>query len=231
MRDTVAFPPEEPAREPIFNVPWPVTALVAVLLALHAIRQLSGFDGDVLAFTDHDLNPAGCVSLLTYQIVHANWAHVLTNAAFTLAFGTPVARYFGTGARGAAMLFLFFLLCGVFAALGFAGWAALLGAMGYPQGHWGLVGASGAASGLFAAAARLLTGRGRLGPVLNGRFVTMTIAWIVANMVLSVSGLTPGAAGARVAWEAHVFGFAAGLALAKPFALLAGVRTEHALAP
>ena len=49
------------------------------------------------------------------------------------------------------------------------------------------------------------------------------VAWILLNAILGLSGLTPGAAGAPVAWEAHIFGFFAGLVLIGPFARLAGL--------
>ena len=47
----------------------------------------------------------------------------------------------------------------------------------------------------------------------------MTIAWIVVNVVLGLTGLTPGTAGAPVAWQAHIFGYFAGLVL--DFAIVA----------
>jgi len=39
------------------------------------------------------------------------------NCAFALAFGAPVARFLGTGARGALTFLVFFVLCGVLAGL------------------------------------------------------------------------------------------------------------------
>jgi membrane associated rhomboid family serine protease len=56
----------------------------------------------------------------------------------------------------------------------------------------------------------------------------MTLAWIVINAALGLSGLTPGAAGAPVAWQAHILGFAAGLLLIQPAAWIAkGSRPPH----
>jgi hypothetical protein len=52
--------------------------------------------------------------------------------------------------------------------------------------------------------------------------IGMTIVWCLANAVLGLSGLTPGAAGLPVAWEAHIIGYAAGLLLITPFAWLSG---------
>ncbi len=79
------------------------------------------------------------------------------------------------------------------------------------------------------AAARLIEGRGRLGPLGGRTVVGMSLAWILVNVVLGVTGLTPGTAGAPVAWEAHIIGFFAGLLLISAFSRLAGVHAEMTL--
>jgi membrane associated rhomboid family serine protease len=43
----------------------------------------------------------------------------------------------------------------------------------------------------------------------------------VVNLLVAVLGFAPGMGDAPVAWEAHLFGFAAGALLAGPFAWLA----------
>ncbi len=224
MRDSVD---SASRREPAFNVPWPVWTLVATLLIAFLLQKLSQDGGAQFALTARDLNPRDGYHLLSYLFVHAGWAHVLMNGAFTLTFGTPVARYLGLHLRGAMAFAGFFLLCGALAALGYAAWADVFS----PGASWALVGASGAASGLFGAAARLIEGRGGLGSWVGRRFLGMSAAWIIANVALGVSGLTPGATGAPVAWQAHVFGFLAGLVLIGPAAALAGRRRDHVIAP
>jgi membrane associated rhomboid family serine protease len=92
------------------------------------------------------------------------------------------------------------------------------------------VGASGAASGLMGAAVRLIEGKGRLGPPFGRTVVGMSLSWIAVNLVLGVSGLTPGAGGAPVAWEAHIFGYFCGLFVIGPFGQLAGLKRDHAIA-
>ena len=226
MRDDVDHPAVAP-REPMFNIPWTVMILVGALVAAHAARVFLYVDGERFALMPSDMKHVGGLHWVSHLFVHANWAHVLTNAAFTLAFGTPVARYLGLGPRGALVFALFFLTTGILAALGFAAWAGLF----EPAAPWALVGASGAASGLFGAAARLIEGQGRLGGLGGRRFLTMSIVWIGANVVLGLTGLTPGAGSAPVAWQAHVCGFFAGLALIGPAALLAGRTHDHAIAP
>jgi membrane associated rhomboid family serine protease len=50
----------------------------------------------------------------------------------------------------------------------------------------------------------------------------MAAAWTIANVILGVTGLTPGAAGLQVAWQAHLAGYLAGVLLIGPFARLSG---------
>jgi membrane associated rhomboid family serine protease len=219
------FPPARGRREPVLNAPWIVLALVATLVAAHAWREMAHAGVEALAFNESDLARGRWSGLITHIFTHGGWAHVLTNAAFILAFGTPVARFLGQGARGAAAFCAFFVVCGVIAALAFAGLLLVI----EPNDQWELVGASGAASGLMGAAARLMQGHGALGSWRGKQVVGMTFAWIGINVVLGISGLAPGSAGAPIAWEAHIFGYLAGLALIGVFARV-GETSEALLA-
>lgn len=227
MRDVHDLGGGRPAREPALNLPWPVAGLIGALVLAHAGRLALGVDGDRFAFTSADLPQGRLEALLTYQFVHGSWTHLVMNSAAILAFGAPVARYLGRGARGGLMFLAFFLSSGAVAAIAYAAMAEILG-VDVPAGQaWALVGASGSASGLMGAAARLIEGRGRLGP-LSGRTVWgMTVGWTAVNVVLGASGLTPGAAGVPVAWQAHIFGFLAGLLLIWPIGWAAGAGSDH----
>ena len=208
-------PGYQPSPEPMVNAPWPVVVLSVGILALYAIQSGLPFLADAFAFSPDQLMRGQYAGLITSQFLHGGWAHALMNAAFILAFGAPVSRFFGPRVMGAVGFFLFFLICGVLAALGFA---AL---------HWGqaaaMVGASGAASGLMGAAARLIGGHGRVGPLFSQAVTGMGAAWIVINVIMAFTGglLIPGAGDAGVAWEAHLAGFAAGVLLIQPFGWLA----------
>ncbi|MEO8812758.1 MAG: rhomboid family intramembrane serine protease [Caulobacteraceae bacterium] len=222
MRDTPSpSPVERRGHEPALNAPWILLALIGVLLATHAARLLTGVSVERFALTAADLRAGRWFGLVTYLFVHGSWAHVGMNGVFILAFGTPVARFLGGGARGAVLFIAFFLVCGAIAALAYAGWLDALGSFGVPGRGWALVGASGAGSGLMGGAARLIEGRGRLGSIGGKMVMGMSVAWIGANVLLGLSGLTPGAAGLPVAWEAHIFGYFAGLALIGLFARVA----------
>jgi membrane associated rhomboid family serine protease len=217
-------------REPAFNLAWPVAVLAVVLVGAHAARIAMGIPPDAFALTRSDLSAGAIPPLFTYIFVHGSWPHVLLNSVFCVAFGAPVARWLGTSARGAAAFFVFFIVCGVVAGVGYGGWFDITVLFGHRASEWALVGASGAASGLMGAAARLIEGRGRLGPIGGRRVVGMGAAWVVVNAVLGVSGLTPGTAGAPVAWEAHIIGFFAGVLLIGVTGRLAGVRPDHRIA-
>jgi membrane associated rhomboid family serine protease len=219
-----------PRHEPAINAPWVVAALIAALIGAHALRLLAGGDSQRFALVSSDLASGRFGPLLTYQFVHGSWAHVLMNCAFVLAFGAPVARFLGRGARGALAFLGFFLCCGVAAAIAYSLAAGLLASAVGPSGPWALVGASGAASGLMGAAARLIEGEGRLGPILGRTVVGMSASWIAINLVLGVSGLTPGAGSAPVAWQAHIFGYFCGLFAIGAFSQLAGIKRDHAIA-
>jgi membrane associated rhomboid family serine protease len=212
--------------ERAFNAPWPVMALIAVLIAAHGARIWLGVDPERFALTAQDLDAGRWSGLITHLFIHASWPHVLMNSVFILAFGSPVARFLRTDARGAAMFLFFFIACGVLAGAGFAGVAKVMAGAGLGSPEWALVGASGAASGLMGAAARLIQGRGRLGSVTGRTVMGMTVAWILVNLALGLTGLTPGTQGAPVAWQAHILGYFAGLFLISPVAWVAGVHEE-----
>ncbi|WP_414473856.1 rhomboid family intramembrane serine protease [Microvirga sp. M2] len=152
---------------------------------------------------------------LTYTLLHGSWAHVLINSIWLAAFGTPIARRCGAGR--------FFLL----SALSAIGGAVLYAAMN-PTQVFPLIGASGAVSGLmaaaswfmFAPAAWLWEGRlsepherprQGLGDLIRNRsFLIFLGVWFATNYLFAFAqpiGIGEG----TIAWEAHVGGFLVGL--------------------
>lgn len=201
-------------RQPIFNAPWPPVLLAAVILGGYAVQGFAGPEVIAwFAFSPAALDAGRYETLFTALFLSGSWTHAIVNAAMALAFGTPVARAFGLRGEGVAALALFYLCCGALSSLGFA--------LVHPGEEVLLVGASGAVSGLMAAGARIIGGQGRMGPILSPPVIGMSLAWIVVNLIVAVLGFAPGMGSAPVAWEAHLFGYAAGLVLAGPFAWLA----------
>jgi len=203
-------------REPFFRAPWTIVALCAGLIILFALQQLAGSDALIWRY---GLRPATLAAghwttLVSSLFLHVSWAHVGMNTVVAFAVGPPVARVMGTDPRGAAAFFAFYLACGVIGSLG-------LVAMD-PRDTAPVIGASGAVSGLLGAAIRLIEGRGRIGRILTPTVLGFTLVWGVVNYVFGAFGLTPGAIGIPVAWQAHMAGYLAGLLLFGPFARLAG---------
>jgi membrane associated rhomboid family serine protease len=214
--DRPSIDEHRPGRERMFNAPWTIVALPALLIGLYALQSLALSDAQEAhwALTRAGLVAGRWLTLLTCMFLHASWTHVLMNSVAIVAFGPPAARLMGTDARGAGAFYAFYLTCGVLAGLGFL---AVTPTSGDP-----VVGASGAVSGLLGAASRLIEGRGRIGPIFGPTVLGMAAAWAIANVILGVTGLTPGAAGVPVAWQAHLAGYLAGVLLIGPFARLSG---------
>lgn len=248
---------------PAFNVPGPLLLLVGLLAAVHLWRSLglglwSSADLEILrefAFIPARLSVAlGFVSppelltrvpfeelrlksalmqvlfpgesarlwtFVTSAFLHGGNEHIILNSLWLVIFGTPVIRRLGT--------VRFAVLFGVSAVAG-----SLLFLILKPYDIVVLVGASGAVSGLTAAAMRFcFTESGFLPdksalyrPALslsatfrNRAPLTFFIVWLAINLIMGLLGSSmPG--GSEIAWQAHLGGFAAGL-------LLFGVLDPH----
>jgi len=213
--------PEEPALtdqppppERIFTAPA-VALILAVSLPVLFWLQMTLSDGGLsLAFRPASLwRGDWWPGIFTSMFIHHGWGHVAMNAVGVLAFAPPVARLM-PGPRGVAGFLAFYIVTGL---VGTAGYALV-----HPDTFDPLGGASGAVFGLMGAAFRLLGRRnGRLRSLGDRRFLVMAAVIMGVNLGAGLIGLAPGAgAGARVAWEAHAFGFIAGALLIGPWALL-----------
>ena len=226
-------------REPIFNVPAVIVALLAVLCLVHAVRELvlsDSLDRDlILTFAffpaRYDSNPftdgvllggvgASFWSFVSYALIHADLTHLGFNAIWLLAFGSPVARRFG------AVRFLIFLV--VTSAAG-----ALAHLLTHAGGLHPMIGASAAISGTMGAATRFAfepggpldmwrrerTDLDRIpaAPLLvalrNPRVLTFLAVWFGLNLLFGLASLPFLEENQTVAWQAHLGGFLAGLLL------------------
>ena len=223
---------DEPvAREPLFRAPKVVLIVIALFVCTHIVIGLAGENWRVwslYAFSfvparisgnqPFELIPGSQVwSFLTYAFLHGNWPHLFSNSIWLLIFGSIVAR------RLLATKFL--LLAGI---------SAIAGATSMLVTHWGeagnVIGASGAVSGVMAAAIPLMFGRRmRLGDTYKADMAAVKPlkffeifahkGAFVFTLVLFTMTLYSGATGwtgtsyleyGRIAWEAHLGGFAAG---------------------
>lgn len=208
---------DQTTREPAFRGPWPGWAVAGLILLSYGVQsrllELSAAAGRY-GMSAVGLREGRWTTLVTSLFIHGGWAHAGMNALGALAFGTPVAKALGLGVRGAIGFVLFYLVCGVAANLGYAGV--------HPNDAMPLVGASGAVSGLFGAASRLIEQRGGLSPFLSRTVVASLAAWIVVNVLLGLMHYAPGVGDALVGWEAHIAGYLTGLLLIGPFVALFG---------
>lgn len=200
----------------------PATAVItAVTLAVSLLILLSGWlpeaaigGGVIPARLSGAVMPAylGLViptwlTPLTATLVHGGIAHVALNLVMLAYCGAQAERPLGSG--GIAALYV----VGAYAAA--AGQWALA-----PTSPMPMIGASGAISAVVAAYA-LLYGERRaqkVGPVPAGavHVLWLAAAWIGIQALIGVAGLGGGPA---IAVGAHIGGFLAGLALARPLLL------------
>lgn len=232
-----------PQRQPIFNVPPILTAVLAVLALVHALRALLSRSADLevlllfafipARYDDHLLPVPGGLgadiwTFVTYALLHADLTHLGFNAIWLLAFGTPLARRFG------AVRFLLF--CAVTAAAGAV--AHLITHSGQVQP---MVGASAIISGAMAATMRFafqagggMQWRGNMHlpavPLLvalrDFRVLVFLAVWFGLNLLFGLGSVPILGNDQPIAWQAHVGGFLAGLLL---FGLFDPVRRSVAV--
>jgi membrane associated rhomboid family serine protease len=227
---------DQPPRERIFNIPAVIIALVVALCLVHAVLVLVLNDKETTEFLllfafiparydtavlSEMVWPGGwganIWTFATYALIHGDLNHLFFNAVWLLAFGSPVARRFGTW-----RFILFFIA------------TAVGGAAVHLATHFGqllpMIGASAAISGAMAAAIRFAFQYG--GPLgfLGGggqgyrvpaaslsdsfrdpRVLAFLLVWFGVNALLGLGSLTLPGMEHAVAWQAHIGGFAVGL--------------------
>ena len=174
----------------------------AAVLALGAIPAVV-FGSRELA-PDLVLVPAS-VTLVTSMFLHGGWMHLLGNMMFLWIFGDNVED-----SMGHLRFLVFYLVCGVVAALAHAGLNA--------DSIVPMVGASGAISGVLGAYLVLHPKTQVL--VLFMFMVTRLPAYVVLGLWIGLqvfNASMAGGSGGGTAWWAHIGGFIAGAALIVPF--------------
>jgi len=227
---------EQPRRERMFNVPLVLGVLVLVLGLIHAFLFLvldpQGRSEFLLLFAfiparyDASVMPdivwpggwaADVWTFVTYALIHGDLTHLIVNAVWLLAFGSPVARRFGP-----------------WRFLAFMAMTAAAGAAAHLATHFGellpMIGASAAISGAMAAATRFAFQRG--GPLTlwrdresgyrvpaaplaaslrDPRVLAFLLVWFGINLLFGVGPIGMAGVEQAIAWQAHIGGFLAGL--------------------
>jgi membrane associated rhomboid family serine protease len=225
-------------REPFFNIPPVVVAVLAALAFIHVVRTVLLSDEQDIEFlltfafipARYDTSALGGVlpggfgaqlwTFVTYSLIHADWTHYGVNAVWLLPFGSAVARRFG------APRFLAF-----FAVTAAAGAAMHLITHAGEQNP--MIGASAAISGTMAAAMRFAFQRGGplgfwretddaayrvpaiplTGVLSDPRVLAFLAVWFGINILFGLGTLPITGSGQVVALQAHIGGFLAGLFL------------------
>jgi membrane associated rhomboid family serine protease len=227
---------DQPRRERMLNVPAAIVVLLAVLglvqLLLTFVLTAEQTTEFLLLFAfipaRYDFSvlsdvawPGGWAAdiwtFVTYALIHANFSHLIFNAVWLLAFGSPVARRFGP------LRFMAFMAM-----------TAAAGAAVHLATHFGellpMVGASAAISGAMAAASRFAFQRG--GPLemwrdraeacrvpaaplsvslRDARVIAFLLVWFGVNILFGVFSMGMPGVEQAIAWQAHIGGFLAGL--------------------
>lgn len=226
-------------REPLFNIPLIVIALLALLALIHGVRTLLLTDDQDIEFLlsfafiparyDTSIVLGGALpggfgaeiwTFVTYSLIHADWTHLGVNAIWLLPFGSALARRFG------ALRFLAF-----FAVTSAAGAALHLATHAGEQ--FPMIGASASISGAMAAAMRFAFQRGGplgllrgedknayrvpaiplTGMLSDARVLIFLGVWFGINILFGLGSVSITGSNQPVAWEAHIGGFLAGLLL------------------
>ncbi|MCO5065999.1 MAG: rhomboid family intramembrane serine protease [Rhizobiaceae bacterium] len=211
-------------REPLLNIPSVVLALIAVCVAVQLVQSYVLTPNQNIAFIiraafipvrysgEYIIDVYAFTTPVTYAFLHGGFVHLGVNMAWLAAVGTPLANRIGV-----LRFLLFWIACGAA--------AAGLHYLVHPTDDVPLVGASGAISGMMAAAPRYLFHVDRhsrtpayAGPLLplsvtlRSRQVLVFLAvWMGGNLLIGLLG-APGVSDS-IAWEAHIGGFLAGLLL------------------
>ena len=153
----------------------------------------------------------GYVTILTAMFIHGGWLHILGNMLYLWIFGDNVES-----AMGHVKYLLFYLICGVA--------AALAQVFIDPTSTVPAVGASGAIAGVLAAYVLFYPSAQVRTLIFLGIFFTITRVsaliliglWIVLQVFSGLAELGSASAGG-VAYFAHIGGFLIGLVLANLF--------------
>ncbi len=205
-------------EHPISIFPFVVLIIIAANLAAFGYELLQGAEGfgvlvarwglvacEITQGKDivPELPVSVYVTALTSMFLHASWIHLVLNMLYLWIFGKNVE-----GALGHCRFLVFYLLCGLS--------AALVHVASDPLSARPTIGASGAVSGLMGAYL-VLYPRSKVLTFVVIRFfrlpaVVVLLTWIAVQFWWAVHGGQE-----QVAWIAHIGGFIGGLLMVPLF--------------
>jgi len=188
---------------PNLRKPLVTYALIIINVAFFLLQHL--YDLGSLVFSKEAFLNAefqSFVSLITYQFLHGGWGHLIFNMLFLYIFGDNME-----GSLGPGFFLVFYLLCGVGAALSEVYLDPYFGS----DGPGLLIGASGSISGVLAAYALRYPRAKILTWIIFVLFMEIRAAWFIGIWIASqfiFEIMTPGDG---TAYIAHIGGFITGL--------------------
>ena len=166
-------------------------ALGAIPAVIFQIKEIVAEDAILPSSIDF-------LSVITSQFLHGGWWHLIYNMLFLWIFGNNIED-----AMGHWRFFVFYLLCGI--------GAALINAGMEPDSRIPTIGASGAISGVLGAYL-LLYPRAKV-LVLAFYMLLPLPAFLVLGVWIVMQVANLGGSQSNVAWWAHIGGFGVGMVL------------------
>ncbi len=188
---------------PALRKPYITYGLIIANIGFYLLGYVYNFDSLVFSKQYYLSNPIlAFPSLLTHQFLHGSWSHLIFNMLFLYIFGDNME-----GSLGRTFYLVFYLSCGVGAALSEVYLDPAFGA----EGQGLLIGASGAISGVLGAYALRYPRAKILTWTLFILFLKIRAAWFIGIWIafqFLFEILTPQA---TTAYIAHIGGFIVGL--------------------
>lgn len=217
-QDNDPSPSEEngPQKEPMFNLPpllkWIALILIIMQLGMEFLPReylevvFLKLAFIPLRFSNSEIlwqDPfASFISPIGHSLLHGNWLHLFSNLGMLLAFGTALHRLIGPERM---------LMISVIGSLA----GALSVAAMEPYSRVPMIGASDAISAILGALIYISWIMAKVGipasmPFASkDRILTFVAIWVGMNFLFILAPAE--SIGGRVAWEAHLAGFASGI--------------------
>jgi membrane associated rhomboid family serine protease len=186
----------------IFQTGWfiPLADEDVTAFAVVPAKLLASTDGGGAFFANGAVLVPERLTLITYMFLHGGWLHLIGNMLFLWVFGDNIED-----AMGHIRFIMFYLMCGIF--------AAMLHAYMLPHSDLPLIGASGAVAGVIAAYL-ILHPRVKVWVLALWRIpIKITAAWALGIWIAAQFVSLLFESEEAIAWWAHVGGLAAGAVL------------------
>ncbi len=186
----------------IFQTGWfiPLADEDVTAFAVIPAKLLASTGGGPAFFANGAVFVPERLTLVTYMFLHGGWLHLIGNMLFLWVFGDNIED-----AMGHIRFIMFYLMCGIF--------AALLHSYMLPHSEMPLIGASGAVAGVIAAYL-ILHPKVKVWVLALWRIpIKITAAWALGIWIAAQFVSLLFESEEAIAWWAHVGGLAAGAVL------------------